>query len=256
MSLTNQEFWDNYWENIKLPAVIDLGFYFERCLDKVFSGILKFDNNKALLEIGCAPGRWLAYFHKKYGYQVSGIDNSAIGCQKTMDNLEKQQVKGKIHLADFIEDEPLGKYDVVLSLGVIEHFENPGLALKRHLDFLKPNGRLIIGIPNFKGANYLIQKSLDKTLLDKHNLKTMNYYFYYNIARDFGLKCSHLKYITGFCPSLFFYPDKYRPGKVGFALRFILKITKWMRETAWFDNVNSPFFSGYLLGVFIKPDIK
>lgn len=250
MNLTNNIFWDNFWKKTKIPAEIDLNFSFERCMARAFSGILSINPNVTIFEIGCAPGRWLAYFNKKFSYQVSGIDYSALGCQKTRENFNTLGIKGEIYQTDFLTFTPPELYDIVVSLGVIEHFEDPYPVLKRHLDFLKPGGKLILGIPNFRGANYLIQKRLDKTLLDKHNLKIMNPYFYYTVAKRFSLTHSSVKYIDGFAPSLFFYPDK--KGKISIVLRGILKIATWMRKTSWFDEIKAPFFSSYLLGVLYK----
>ncbi|GAF75721.1 unnamed protein product, partial [marine sediment metagenome] len=124
--------WDNYWKDIQLPADIDLNFSFERCLAKAFSKILFVNPDLTLFDIGCAPGKWLIHFHKKYGYQVSGVDSSEVGCQKTIDNFKSHQVKGRIYQADFLSFTPPEKYDIVTSFGVIEHFDQPYPVLERH----------------------------------------------------------------------------------------------------------------------------
>ena len=247
MNLTDNSFWDNYWKNLKIPAGIDLNFSFERCLAKSFSEILSVNPNLSLFEIGCAPGKWLTYFHKKFGYNVVGIDNSDVGCQKTRENFEKQGIRGKIYQADFLEFTPPEKYDIVLSLGVIEHFENQYLAVEQHLKWLKPNGKLIIGMPNFRGANYLIQKKIDKNLLKRHNLKIMSRQFYCNLARKFDLVCLFVKYVGGFEPALFVNLQKKH-----FVLRIIIKLVHFLRRYRCFDGFNTPFFSSYLLGAFVR----
>lgn len=247
-NLTDPDFWDNFWKNTKIPAEIDLNFSFERCMAKAFSGIFEANPNLTLFEVGCAPGRWLSYFHKNFGYRISGIDNSDVGCQKTMDNFKLQEIEGKIYRADFLTFTPPEKYDIVISLGVIEHFDDPGFIVEKHLSFLAPGGKMILGMPNFRGINYLIQNKLDKDLLNKHNLKIMIPQFYRDITKRFHLSKCAIKYIGGFEPALFA-----NLQKKNIILRIILKLARNMRRYEYFDNVNSAFFSSYLFGVLTNP---
>ena len=40
-------------------------------------------------------------------------------------------------------------FDLVYSLGVIEHFKNPENVISKHLDMVKSNGLVVITVPNF-----------------------------------------------------------------------------------------------------------
>jgi len=206
MDLTDNKFWDNYWKKVKVPCRIDLTFSFDRCLEKTFSRFLNTDPSVKLIEIGCAPGRWLVYFHEKYNYQVSGIDNSETGVRKTLDNLKYHNIDRKIYKADLLKFSPPEKNDVVLSLGFIEHFEDVNKVIKKHLSLLKPDGKLILGIPNFKGINFLIQKYMYADLLAKHNIGIMSMDFFENLPQIFHLEKIFVDYIGGFEPALFWAP--------------------------------------------------
>ena len=63
MKLTEQEFWDDYWTNIQLPSQIDHNNAFERCLAEALNSELNGISGD-VLEVGCAPGKWLAFFCK------------------------------------------------------------------------------------------------------------------------------------------------------------------------------------------------
>ena len=77
-NLTEINFWNRYWSNYSLPSVVDKTFSFERVLVNIFHKY--FDSgDKTIIEIGCAPGKWLIYFSKIFNYSIYGIENSKIG---------------------------------------------------------------------------------------------------------------------------------------------------------------------------------
>ena len=178
MGLTDNDFWNKYWDNVKIPCRLNPDFSFERCLDAAFSKIFRPDPGKKLVEIGAAPGKWMVYFHERYGYQVSGLDNSQQGIKKTKENLQYHRIYGKVYNADFFQFQAPEKYDIVLSLGFIEHFENLDEVIGKHVSMLKPDGLLVLGVPNFRGVNYVIQKYASEEILKKHNLLVMDKKFF------------------------------------------------------------------------------
>jgi len=253
MKLTDDKFWDTFWKNVKIPCRIDLAYSFERCLEKTFSRFLKTDPNVKLIEIGCTPGRWLVHFYEKYRYRVSGIDNSETGVRKTRDNLKYHNIDGKIYKEDLLKFRPPEKYGVVLSLGFIEHFEEVDEVIEKHLSLLEPGGKLILGIPNFKGINFLIQKYMYADLLAKHNLRIMNRGFFENLPQRFPLEKIFVGYVGGFEPALFW------PSKPNVLTRIILKALGalgLLRRNSLLDNLDSRLFSSYIIGIFKYRDGK
>src|SRR2546428_2268984 len=85
--LTDVEFWDEYWSHFKLPISVDLSFSFDRCLAKVLKEQLIACSGGTVLEIGCAPGKWLAFLAKEVGLTPSGIEYSNTGVLNTQRNL-------------------------------------------------------------------------------------------------------------------------------------------------------------------------
>ena len=149
-----------------LPNHINRRFHEYFC--QILSGV---DNQaKKILEIGCARSVWLPYFSKEFGFNVTGIDYSEIGCQQAMQILSKAEVKGEIVCADFSSPpgSMLKAFDVVVSFGVLEHFKDTTACIGAFSQFLKPRGLLITNIPNLLGLNGLIQKVVNRTIFDIH----------------------------------------------------------------------------------------
>src|ERR1700730_3165409 len=121
-NLTDTAFWENYWGRFSLPDAIDENRSFDRGLA---SGLRKLlgDSKGEVLEIGCAPGRWLAFLSREFNLGVSGIEYTTDGAAATRRNLELLGVKNAdIREADFLTATPSPKYDVVVSFGFVEHF--------------------------------------------------------------------------------------------------------------------------------------
>src|SRR4030042_3213015 len=116
----------------------------------LFSKYFKKSKNKSCLEIGCVPGRFLAYICKNFGYFPEGIDyikdtRKITGATLSLNGLHKFE----IYEGDFIKWEIPKQYDLVCSFGFIEHFEGDlnKQIVKKHIKLLKPGGKLIMDIP-------------------------------------------------------------------------------------------------------------
>ena len=105
-----------------------------------------------LLEIGCAPGKILAYAAAVLGAQVSGIDYSERGLNWNRQLFATLGIKGDLRCEDIFRTTfPDHAFDVVYSGGVIEHFDDPSEIVRIHLRLVKPGGVVLITIPNFAG---------------------------------------------------------------------------------------------------------
>ncbi len=175
--LTEKEYWDEVWQNQKLPKVIKEPYcpYYVNILDGFFHKYLFYNENFEFLELGCAPGRWLHYFHSEFGYKVNGLENSVVGFEMTKKNLEMLGVKANIFFGDALNFEFNKKFDLVFSSGLIEHFLPPTKIIQTHLDLIKIDGYIIITIPNLKNSiYYYLQKIINKKVLKNHLLLNKN----------------------------------------------------------------------------------
>ncbi len=172
-----RDFWHKWWERNPLPPPIDpyrrgpKNYPFRKFhgyFEEVFKGYPT--RGKKLIEIGCAQSVFLPYFSKYFGFEVSGLDRSEIGCERARMVLEREHVAGEVYVADFFSppETLLQEFDVVFSRGVVEHFENTADAVRAISELLKPGGRMITSIPNFTGILRAYQKLLDRSIYEVH----------------------------------------------------------------------------------------
>ncbi len=207
-ALTDDIFWDQFWDSVTLPDLVDEQIQWQSALANTFRQQLPYDPTLKLVEIGCAPGRWLIWFNKVFGYHVTGCDISTQGVELTQKNFAMNDVDGAVYQADaFSDDLPKHEFDIVASLGLIEHFDEPHKIIDRHLRLLKPGGIIILEVPNMAGSLNLklMQSAGMHDFLAKHNLGIMTQSYFNSIARDFDLQIQFLNYIGGFDLGLIWY---------------------------------------------------
>ncbi len=179
MTLSEKQYWDEAWSKRLLPEAInphkrDLNNYINLEFHKYFAEIFSCLNNDEikLLEIGCAGSAWLPYFAKEFGFKVTGLDYSEIGCNQARSILKKEKVNGEVIQVDFFypPENMLEFYDVLVSFGVVEHFDATSDCLLAFSRFLKPGGIIITIIPNMVGIVGVIQKIINKPVYDIHKL--------------------------------------------------------------------------------------
>ena len=133
-----------------------------------------------LLEIGCAPGRYMLRMWSILGYDPFGVDYSKEGVIRTRHTFADLPLDvGIVFHADATSigflDEHHERYDVVMSRGLIEHFTGTKLQamLDAHMHLLKPGGWLIVTIPNLFSFSFRHLARRHQDVLDKHNLSIM-----------------------------------------------------------------------------------
>lgn len=133
----------------------------------------------SVVEIGSAPGEHLVKLHERFGLVPYGIEYSPAGVKVNREAFSSRGLDpANVIAMDFFSDECLARYresfDVVMSRGFVEHFDEPASVIDRHIDLLKPGGLLIVSIPNLRGVNYSLTRLFHKELIPMHNLKIMS----------------------------------------------------------------------------------
>ena len=160
----SEDYWDEFWEGVKLPASVSLRRQKE--MDHLIN-LVDYSGMRTAVEVGCAPGRWMAYFNTRLGLESFGIEYAEASCRLTRKNLELLGVPGHVYHSDFLAfDERV--FDVVFSAGVIEHFPEPENAVKKLAELCTPGGCVITAIPSFAGINPWISKTFRPTLWAGH----------------------------------------------------------------------------------------
>lgn len=256
--LTTKTDWDNVWSKINLPVEVrrsKIKYADWNILLDVFDKYLPKNKNMTILEIGGAPGDFLVYMYKNFGYKIHAIDYSEIGCRKMKENFDLLNIPITIFQGDIFhtDDNYLGKYDIVYSLGFIEHFNDLDTVIKKHLEFLKPGGILLIDTPNFLGINGFFVKKLAPRAFSKHNLSAMDISNWKTFENKFNLKPLFKGYI--FIPARCCNPEKNTIfTKI---LTMIWRIVNYILYALYLFRpfrkyINSKYFGSLLIGIYKK----
>ena len=261
MDKAGKHYWDKAWGTYDMPKEVNprhrglpnhINRRFHEYFCRIFSGVNT--QGKKILEIGCARSVWLPYFSKEFGFNVTGIDYSEIGCKQAMQILESARVNGKIVCADFFSPprSMLEVFDVVVSFGVLEHFKDTAACIATFSKFLKPGGLLITNIPNLSGLNGLIQKMINRASLDIHvPLKRDAFMQAHQINGLRVISCDYFLFINLGVLNL----ENLRGGLFYKAAR----LRSWINEVVWiFERAvpglkPNPWSSPYINCVAVKP---
>jgi SAM-dependent methyltransferase len=185
--LTDKAFWANYWESktgLAFNVPSNYTFY------KLLGQIIKENKPETAIELGGFPGYYAIFLKKYYGlnttlfdyYIHQGVLKQVLNANDLTEN-DIEVIEG-----DLFNYQPQKQYDLVLSCGLIEHFNDTKDIIARHLPFLKPGGTLFITLPNFTGINGWVQRKYDINNYEKHNISSMDPQLLKAYCKELGLK--------------------------------------------------------------------
>ena len=168
-------------------------------------------NRGKILDIGAGVGDFLA-FVKQNGWQTIGVEPS----QKA----KEIAIRKGVDFANETSDLENHSFDIITMWHVLEHVPNLENQIKELKRLLKPNGSLIIAVPNFKSfdANYYkehwaafdvpihfwhFSKTAIKLLFEKENMKLekvlpMKFDAFYVALLSEKYKTGKMNYIKAF----------------------------------------------------------
>jgi SAM-dependent methyltransferase len=185
--LTDKAFWANYWESKKdLAFAVPPDYTFHKLLKQVV------DEGKigTAIELGGFPGYYAIFLEKYFNLKTTLFD-FYVHQPVLKEVLAANQIDEKdiaVIEGDLFNYQPKEQYDLVLSCGLIEHFNDTKDIIARHLQFLKPGGTLFITLPNFTGANGWVQRKFDMGNYEKHNISSMDPKLLAGYCKELGLK--------------------------------------------------------------------
>ncbi len=174
---TEKEYWDaKYLPKDKHPLEVT---GFRNLKNKgLYNALLSAGlDNKRVLEIGAGDSQWLPFLSKKHPTSTFvGLDYSQLGCIELEARAEQEGANVEVVCADMFSppEDMLGSFDLIYSIGVVEHFDNLPVTLQALSDFVKPGGKVLSEIPNLAGLNGFLVKMLNKPVYDLHNPHDLN----------------------------------------------------------------------------------
>ncbi len=141
-------------------------------------------SGKNVLDIGCGTGEIISGIKNLGATSVTGIDYANNAIEIANSKFSDKDIHFFNQSLEEVTLKSIGSkkegFDVVISLGTIEHMDNPGLALKKMLKLLKDEGQLVITCPYFINVRGIVWMSLallldvPMSLTDKHFISPFN----------------------------------------------------------------------------------
>jgi len=158
--------------------------------------------DSTVLEMGCATGYMTKYMKEKLGCTVDVVD---LDCE----NVRKAEAYAREAMCDDIDDgiwfirlyQNTNEYDYVLFADVLEHLREPKDALKWAVRLLKPDGKIVISIPNICHNDIIIKLFYDRFtytclgLLDNTHIHFWGLQDFANFAEQAGLKITDTRMV-------------------------------------------------------------
>jgi SAM-dependent methyltransferase len=230
----------NYWNSIwkQLPPVERYeGPVHEQ--HPVLSRFLSDTGGGDAIEIGCGTGNYMIYINKEFGYRVDGLDYS--------DNMEYVRANllcngvedSELFRADFFEFAPTRKYDLVLSGGFAEHFDDHELVVRKHAEWAKPGGLVVVIVPNLTHIHRLLCGWFAPEVLHIHRFPLMRRSVMRKTLEKAGLRVLHCEFHKTFRPT-------YNLPKI---IDFLVRALRKLLQISGLDDIGNRFASPYLISV-------
>lgn len=170
--LTTEAYWDaKYTDEPQAPLQLE-GF---RSLTnaRLYAAMSEVGlDGKRVLEVGAGDSQWLTFLAARHPDSTfAGIDYSEPGCERLARRARAEGVEIEVHRADLFapNERLLRSFDVVYSLGVVEHFDDLAGTLRAMARLLRPGGRLFTEIPNMAGVLGALTRRMNRSVYELHN---------------------------------------------------------------------------------------
>lgn len=173
--LAGVQYWDRVWGSGARQRPVDpnaagVRNHLRRTFHKFFVEVLGDGRGRGLMEVGCADSIWLPYFRRELGFSVAGMDYSEAGCEAAQENLRNSGIAAEIFRADMYAppSDLLGRFDVVFSYGLVEHFSDTAGAIAALRALCRPGGLLVTIVPNMTLTMGWLQRQFSETVYALH----------------------------------------------------------------------------------------
>lgn len=150
-----EDYWKDAWDNVSTIEEVYKSYGIRNVM-QCFHFLLLYENKDSILDVGCGAGFYFKFFKslgfkKLYGFEYDkGNIKKAEEINKGIMGLEI--IQGDIrNLPNPFEE---NYFDVVISLGLVEHFVYPIDIIRKLLKTVKNGGALVLEMPNFRNWFY------------------------------------------------------------------------------------------------------
>lgn len=177
--------WDKKTINLQEAQINKFEFYAKRL------GINKSSRGKTLLDLGCGWGGLMFYLAKKYGLICKGLTLSTAQVKYINKEIKKRKLIGLVSVEGINAHDMSGKFDYIISVGLLEHIDDYNDLYKKTAWCLKKDGKALFHAMFHQGksngldpflSKYIFPGGIIKDIGD--NVKTLKKYFKYVNRND------------------------------------------------------------------------
>lgn len=180
--------WDENTKTLEEAQINKFKFYARRL------GINENSKGKTLLDLGCGWGGLMFYLAEKYDLKCHGLTLSRAQAKYVEDEIKKRNLTGLVSVEIKNIHDLEGKYDYIISVGVMEHVSDFDDLYKKISLALNPDGATLIHSMFHREFFYKTDPFLLKYIFFKggtprikENLKIFRKYFKYVSKNDLPL---------------------------------------------------------------------
>lgn len=107
-----------------------------------------------LLDIGCGVGDFL-HTAEEHGWNCTGVEPS-----EEAKNIARKRIKADIIASEDLEKLPDASFDLITMWHVLEHVDDLKWQVEQLQRLVKPQGRIVIAVPNYKSYDAQFYKEL------------------------------------------------------------------------------------------------
>lgn len=166
----------------------------------------RIQDNATILEFGPANGRFTRYLKNMRNCCVDIVEYNNISGREAAQYARNSflgENEGDIEKYIWAEKLAKEKYDFILFADVLEHLYDPTQVLMKCKEFLKPDGSILLSVPNIANNNIILNllndefKYTSTGLLDDTHIRFFTYKTMYDIAENLGYSVCSIDYTLG-----------------------------------------------------------
>ncbi|MBI5675575.1 MAG: class I SAM-dependent methyltransferase [Nitrospirae bacterium] len=169
----------------------------------------------SVLDIGCGEGLFLKEI-KRYVADIQGLEPTEFYADYARIELKIDVIQGMIEDTDF----PEASFNIITMFHVLEHFQDPGMALGKISRWLKPGGCLVIEVPDISSPYARYKGPAWELIIPEHR-------FHFTLKSLTGLLQRH-NFIPAITRNRDF--DQYRVG-IGESMRKLLPFSAKIKKS-------------------------
>ena len=247
--IATPEYWESSWATAAPVRDFSRRNYYDMRLAELFDRFVA--PSLRVLEVGCGGSKWIKYFDRIRMCETWGIDYSESGLSLTRLNNAGREAHLHLVQGDFFDETllPSDYFDLIYSLGFVEHFSDVNSVIRRMAGLIRRGGRIVTLIPNLTSIYGYIQARIERRVYEKHVIMT-------------PLDIDQEHTASGLVPEM---PARFAgcfaPGMVNYGSleRLLLPPVKVVQHAicwglrALHCDVESRVFSPHIVGVYRKP---